>query len=168
MKDLVRFKHRQNSVDQMWITRNAQCDFLQRTDLEAAFHQQILAKKDDDLYNNTILENPSFQNTQEHGEGNVSAVPDPPPNFNTTGVQTSSPANSVSNKSETVGCRFQKAKEKITKALDELESNDSVHTESPENNVKQIEKWQKDIKVQHIILLCEAEPDLNKQYGGTA
>ena len=49
-----------------------------------------------------------------------------------------------------------------------MESNENIHTEALDNLVKRIEKQMKDLNVHDIILLGEAEPDLNKHYGGTA
>ena len=120
----VRFKYRQDTATQVWITRSCQLDFLQAMDLEQVIYSQILQEEQEDIHYTTVVEHPSHN---VEGYGNVSqevvepkanvdpeeqevviniASSEQPPNFNGDNVCTSSLANYVSTWRITLFCHF--------------------------------------------------------------
>ena len=108
---------------------------------------------------NTVLEVPVVPDV------NSATIDSGVPNFQE--VQTSSPANSQSRKSESLGSRFKRARNKIDLGLDNLEMSKVIHSEALLSSAKQLDSVLSKLNIEKIVTQCESDPDLNEVYGGT-
>ena len=74
----------------------------------------------------------------------------------------------MSRGSETGRRRFQKARRKIDKKLQDISEDTRFHFEVLLDAVKDLLALLKEQRVEEIIELCEDDPNVNKQYGDTA
>ena len=87
------------------------------------------------------------------------------PNFE--GARTSSPANSQARKSENIGSRFKRNRQKNYLGLTNLEQGEEVHSESFLSSAKRIDAELSKLNIEKIIGLCDNDLELNEVYGGT-
>ena len=80
---------------------------------------------------------------------------------------TSSPANSQSRKSENIGSRFRRTRQKIDLGLTNLEESKVVHSEALLSSAKRLYSDLSKLNIEKIVALCDNDPDLNEGYSGT-
>ena len=82
-------------------------------------------------------------------------------------LRKSSPANSQSKKSECLGSRFIRSRNKIDSGLTNLEKSEVVHSEALLNSAKRLDSDLSKLNIEKIVTRCESDPDANEAYGGT-
>ena len=84
-------------------------------------------------------------------------------------VRTSTPANSQaqSRKSESLGSRFIRSRNKIDLSIKNLEESEVVHSEALLNSAKRLDSDISKLNIENIVIRCEGDPNANEAYGGT-
>ena len=165
LQKLVKFYMSQTELVQTLIKKHAQLECLDDADIVNAFVREIECEEqlEDTLVQeasaNSVLEVPLVPDV------NAATIDSGVPNFQE--VQTLSPAKLQSRKSECLGSRFIRVRNKIDLGLANFEKSEVVHSEALLSSAKSLASDLSKLIIEKIVTQCESDPDLNEVYGGT-